>query len=131
MPRVGHCVLFDWGDTLVRVFPEYDGPMYKWPRVESLPQANKVLEVLQTRWVLALATNAQDSNEAEIRKALRRVGLEHALDHIFCFRSVGYRKPSPLFYNAILDDLQVDPRHAIMVDDDFETDVVGANRCSC
>ncbi len=34
--RGGRAILFDWGDTLMRVFPEYDGPMYAWPRVEAV-----------------------------------------------------------------------------------------------
>ena len=34
--RETRCLLLDWGDTVMRVFPEYEGPMLTWPRVEAV-----------------------------------------------------------------------------------------------
>lgn len=129
MSREQRCVLFDWGDTLMRVFPEYEGPMVTWPRVEAAPHAAEVLAALQSQWLLALATNAEASTEADIRAALARVGLDRWLDKIYCFRGVGYKKSSPAFFAQVLADLGLDPRQVVMVGDDFEADVLGANRC--
>ena len=127
--RVNHCLLFDWGDTLMRVFPEFDGPMVTWPQVEAMPHAEQVLAELRARSILAVATNAADSEEAEIRAALERVGLEMLLDKVYCYRKIGHKKPSKEFFDYILADLGLESSQAIMVGDDFEADVVGANNC--
>jgi FMN phosphatase YigB (HAD superfamily) len=123
-----NCILFDWGDTLMRVFPEYDGAMADWPQVEALPGALETLAVLHPSYTLAVATNAQNSDEGEIWRALRRVGLANQLDKVYCFRSIGYLKPSKEFFAYILADLRLSTDAVIMVGDDWESDIVGANR---
>jgi HAD superfamily hydrolase (TIGR01509 family) len=129
LQRVNRCLLFDWGDTLMRVFPEFDGPMVAWPKVEAMPFAGQVLTELRSRSMLVLATNAADSEEVEIRAALDRVGLDQLLDKVYCYRRIGHKKPSKEFFEHILADTGVEPSRAIMVGDDFEADVVGANDC--
>jgi HAD superfamily hydrolase (TIGR01509 family) len=123
------CILFDWGDTLMRVFPEFSGPMKDWPRLEAVPGAAEMLAALHADWTLALATNAADSDEQAIRVALRQVGLEGWLDKVYCFKQIGHKKPSPEFFNYILSDLGFSPEQAVMVGDGYETDVLGANTC--
>lgn len=126
--RESRCILFDWGDTLMRVFPDYDGPMAAWPRVEAMPHAVDVLTELHKEFLLGVATNAADSDEAEIRAALARVGLDPLLDRIYCHRSLGHKKPSQEYFEAVLADLGLEPDRVVMVGDDFAADVVGANR---
>jgi putative hydrolase of the HAD superfamily len=126
---VTRCLLFDWGDTLMRVFPEFDGPMAAWPRVEAMPFANEILADLHLRYGLALATNAADSEETEIRAALDRVGLGKLLDKVYCYRNIGHKKPSKEFFDYVLADLGIEQSQVIMVGDDFEADVLGANNC--
>ncbi|MBP1693286.1 MAG: HAD-superfamily hydrolase, subfamily variant 3, partial [Chloroflexi bacterium] len=58
--------------------------------------------------------------------ALRRVELADHLDKVYCFRNVGFRKPSQEFFNFILKDLDLLPEEVIMVGDDWEADVQGA-----
>ena len=128
MPDKRRCILFDWGDTLMRDFSEFSGPMSTWPRVEAIPHASDVLVRLHDAWVVGLATNAADSDEADIWAALRRVGLDAWIDSIYCFRSVGHPKSSPAFFEHILNDLRVDRENVIVVGNDFKTDVLGANR---
>ena len=125
--RLGRCLLFDWGDTLMRVLG-YSGPMARWPRVQAVPHVVEVLSGLHPQWQTALATNAVDSDPAEIRAALDRVGLDALLDKVYAFRAVGYRKPSRQFYEHIADDLHLDSARLVMVGDDFEADVLGANQ---
>jgi hypothetical protein len=105
---VTRCLLFDWGDTLMRVFPEFDGPMAAWPRVEAMPFANEILADLHLRYGLALATNAADSEETEIRAALDRVGLGKLLDKVYCYRNIGHKKPSKEFFDYVLADLGIE-----------------------
>jgi putative hydrolase of the HAD superfamily len=127
LQRENRCILFDWGDTLMHVFPEYDGPMVAWPKVEAMPHAEEVLSELHSRSLLAAATNAADSDEAEIRAALERVGLAKHIDRIYCYRRLGHKKPSKEYFKAILADLGLEPDQVIMVGDDFDADVIGAN----
>jgi HAD superfamily hydrolase (TIGR01509 family) len=124
--RANQALLFDWGDTLMRVFPQYSGAMSKWPAVEAMPHAVETLNQLQSYWTLCLATNAADSQEADIRAALARVGLDILIDQVYCFRKVGYKKPLPEFFEYILRDLGMERSQVIMIGDDFEADVVGA-----
>ncbi len=87
----------------MRDFNEFNGPMKDWPRVQAVPGAAETLAVLRPHWTLALATNANDSTEADIRAALRRVDLD--------------------------DDLKLPPCLICMVGDNYEADVMGANAC--
>jgi len=124
------CILFDWGDTLMRDFKEFNGPMKDWPRVEAIPGAAEMLAALRPNWTLALATNADVSTEMDIRAALQRVNLDQLLDKVYCFKKIGHKKPSFQFFQYILDDLKLTPRSIIMVGDKYETDVLGANKCN-
>jgi len=112
----------------MRVFPDFSGPMSKWPRLEAIPYARESLTALRPGWIVALATNAVDSGEAEIRDALARVQLDECVDRVFCYQHVGSKKPSPLFFEFILSDLGLDPSRITMVGDNFEEDVLGANK---
>ena len=125
--RESQCLLFDWGDTLMRDFPESSGPMAAWSHVEAVPNVKEVLAQLRSQWTLALATNSVDSDETAIWEALNRVGLRSLLDKVYCFQSIGHSKPAPDFFNYIVNDLGVDRRRMIMVGDGFEKDVLGAN----
>jgi HAD superfamily hydrolase (TIGR01509 family) len=126
--RAQRCILFDWGDTLMRVFPQYGGSMHLWPYVEAMPNAADILAALHPQWTLAVATNAKDSDESDIWAALRRVELDRYLDRVFCFRTIGHKKPEPEFFAAVLNDLKVEPQQAIMVGDEYAVDVLGALR---
>jgi putative hydrolase of the HAD superfamily len=127
--RDKQCLLFDWGDTLMRVFPDCDGPICTWPRVEALPHVEDTLIQLHEDWRMALATNAATSEEDEIWKALARVGLDRLLDKVYCYRTIGHKKPSREFFDYILHDLKLGRESVFLVGDDFEADVMGANRC--
>ena len=118
--------IFDWGDTLMVDFPGAKGPMYLWERVSAVKGAQKTLETLHRQARCYLATNAQDSKEDEIVKALERVNLAAYISKVFCFQNVGYRKPSPEFFSAILDQTGAKPAETVMVGYSLETDVVGA-----
>ncbi len=125
--KAKQALLFDWGDTVMRVFPDETGAMANWRRVAAMPGLQAVLEGLHGSAELALATNAVDSSAAAIRRALARAGLDDLFDRVYCFRDVGHRKPSLAFFEAVLQDLGISPHDAFMIGDDFESDVVGAN----
>jgi len=115
----------------MRVFPQFAGPMYAWPRVATLPHAEEVLTGLHADWLLAVATNASDSEEGEIWMALERVRLNQLMDKVYCYRAIGHKKPHPAFFKHILRDLKLSRDSILMVGDDLEVDIIGAqNRAS-
>lgn len=125
-PPTQRALLFDWGDTLMRVYPQYLGPMFSWPEVAAMPHALETLSIIHPAFMLCLATNAADSTESDIRLALARVKLDTYLSRIYCYRKIGYKKPHPEFFNVILEDLALTPSQVVMIGDDFNADVLGA-----
>lgn len=114
--------LFDWGNTLMKVFPDETGPMYQWKRVELCPGADRMLEVVSGHHSCYLVTNAADSSRKEIEVALERVGILNCFSGIFCSRDSGYMKPSRDYFLYILDALDCLPDSIVMVGDDPATD---------
>jgi len=118
--------IFDWGDTLMIDFPDAQGPMYLWEKVVAVPGACETLAALHGVAGCHLATNARDSQEQDIVKALARVGLAEYLDNVFCFANLGCRKPSVEFFSRIVRELGVDAGEIVMVGDSLDTDIAGA-----
>jgi FMN phosphatase YigB (HAD superfamily) len=121
-------ILFDWGDTLMKDDPTQNIPMVEWPQVEIVTGVEALLESLHTQGrIIALATSADVSTEAQIRAALARVNLDRYFDKIYSFRNTGLPKSAAL-YRYILDDLKILPTEALMIGDHFEKDVLAANQ---
>lgn len=125
MPRPVSLVLFDWGGTLM-VDYGLPGPMVGWPEVAAVDGAGAALAALGPDHRLALATNAADSDEADIWRALGRVGLAGYLDAVYCARGLGLRKPDPAFFAAAVRDQGLRPERAAMVGDGYADDIRGA-----
>ena len=128
MKRYQHYI-FDWGDTLMADLPLETGPMYAWSRIEVVPGAKTLLAELSGSAACSLATNAADSSESEIRKALIRADLNPYLTNIFCFQNTGAKKPSKAFFNAVhsaLNPEKSDKSDILMIGDNLEQDVLGA-----
>ena len=118
--------LFDWGNTLMKDYPFYRGPMKAWPKVAAVPGAQKALEHLSARAQCHLITNALDSEEDDIWEALGRVNLDNYINKIFCYKNIGFKKPSRKFYLKVISLLGVDPKKIAVVGDSFENDILGA-----
>jgi putative hydrolase of the HAD superfamily len=121
-------LVFDWGDTVMRVFPEYSGPMAHWPRVEVVPGIENALREVKKSYVTALASNASDSGSSLVRDALERAGLEKYFDEVFTARDLNATKPDSAFYRGILHNLKLAPDEVVMIGDQFETDIAGAKK---
>ena len=121
-------LVFDWGDTVMRVFPEFSGPMAHWPRVEAVPGIENALRAAKLSYAIALASNASDSGSGLVRDALERAGLEKYFDEVFTARDLKATKPNSAFYRGILRKLELAPEEVVMVGDHFETDIAGAKK---
>ncbi|OQY60223.1 MAG: hypothetical protein B6245_02515 [Desulfobacteraceae bacterium 4572_88] len=115
--------IFDWGDTLMRVFPGEKGPMCQWPEVEAVGDAPEVLKKLSKCADCYLATNAKDSAKADIRRALKRVGMDARIKDIFCYRDMGCEKSSKAYFKEMMRRLQAEKHEIILIGDSPEKDV--------
>ena len=115
--------LFDWGDTLMVDLPNQTGPMCDWPQIQAVEGAKACLQRLSQHAQCHLATNAEDSTEAQIRLALKRAGLSEYIGHVFCRENLDVGKADPSYYQKITDKLNVNPEQVTMVGDSLERDV--------
>ena len=118
--------LFDWGDTIMKNFPSEKGKMNTWQKVESMPNAEKMLRELTQRADCYLATNAKDSDKGDILEALERVNLHKYFKDIFCYKEIGFSKPSKEYFDTIVARLNVGINEIIFVGDNLKTDIKGA-----
>ena len=127
MKAVKHvkAVVFDWGDTLMRVFKS-PGPMAYWPHVALVPGVAGALEQLAGQVVLCVASNAGDSDAELMGLALARVGIRKYLDYLLTSRELGANKPQPAFFRGVIRALMVEPGECVMVGDDYERDIASA-----
>lgn len=116
-------ILFDWGDTVMRDYPERTNPMVEWEAVEVIDGIADVLAHLHSSGRrIVLATSAAISDENQIRGALKRGGLDSYFSRIYCFKNTNLPK-GEAFYRYILSDLKIPAAETLMVGDGFEKDV--------
>lgn len=59
--------------------------MVMWPHLQALPYTKETLSMLWSDRMIALATNAVDSNEKEIRQAFESVDRDDSVDNVSCY----------------------------------------------
>jgi HAD superfamily hydrolase (TIGR01509 family) len=119
-------VIFDWGDTVMRDFPEYKGPMIHWPYVEVIDGAEEALKSIHQEFICCLASNAGDSDAAMMGLALEQVKIRQYFQYLFTSKELGTKKPNHDFYETILEKLNVKPEECIAVGNDYEKDILPA-----
>lgn len=119
-------IIFDWGDTVMRDFPELKTPMYTWEFVESIPYIEEALSELKNNFTIVIATNAGQSNTLAMQKALQRVNLFKYFNYFFSSKDLGYEKPDINFFLTICKNISKRPEECIMVGNNFEKDILGA-----
>lgn len=62
------------------------------------------------------------------RPEIRMLGLEDYFDGIFISSEEGCKKPSPVFFHRLLKRYGLNPRECIMIGNDEESDIAGANQ---
>jgi FMN phosphatase YigB (HAD superfamily) len=119
---------FDWGGTLMDERGPQDRAMALWPRVRRIDGALELLQALQGRCAVHVATNATVSRRPAIEKALARAGLRPYVGEIFCYTELGLRKEQPAFWAHVCAALGVAPQRLGMVGDTLEADVLAPAR---
>jgi len=94
-------------------------------RLRLYPWVRDVLDVLATRFPLAVVTDAQ---WAWARAELHQVGLLGYFDPIVVSGEHGFRKPDRRLFDLALAGMGVAPEHALYVGNDMYRDVHGAQQ---
>jgi putative hydrolase of the HAD superfamily len=119
-------LIFDWGDTIMRDYPEKEGPMYLWDHVEWIPGAENALKQLHGRFVMVIATNAGQSDTNAMISALKRVGADVYFSYFFSSKDLGFEKPDVRFFSAISQQIGIPAGNCAMIGNLYEKDIIGA-----
>ena len=119
-------LIFDWGDTIMRDFPDKKGPMSDWDWVEYIPFAKEALNKLKNEYICCIATGTPESNAEQMIKALKRVGAERFFDYYCTSRDLGYNKPDVKFFLSVANKMNILPDFCVMIGNIYEKDIVGA-----
>ena len=92
-------------------------------RLGLYPHVRRVLDLLHTRFPLAVVTDGQS---AYARAELHQVGLLDYFDPIVVSGDLGYRKPDRRLFQAAAAGMQIAPEHVLYVGNDMYRDVYGA-----
>ncbi|MDE6318309.1 MAG: HAD family hydrolase [Lachnospiraceae bacterium] len=60
---------------------------------------------------------------------LRSLGIYDLFDDVMISSDIGFKKPSPLFYGALLEKHSLDPNASVMIGNDWQADAWGAHDC--
>lgn len=60
---------------------------------------------------------------------LRSLGIYDVFDDVMISSDIGFKKPSPLFYGALLEKNSLDPKASVMIGNDWQADAWGAHNC--
>jgi putative hydrolase of the HAD superfamily len=94
--------------------------------IQAEAATHRVLERLKSRYRLGLLSNYPCGRS--IHASLAATGLDRHLAGVVVSGEVGYVKPHPNTYRAILDQLGVDAQQAVFVGDNWLADVQGSKR---
>ena len=92
--------------------------------IRLYPQVLEALETLRKNgYRLWLLSNAQQIFTAY---ELRHLGLGDQFDGVYLSSDFGCRKPDQRFYQALLQEQALQPEHCLMIGNDRQTDIAGA-----
>lgn len=119
-------MIFDFADTLIYNRAPSQRLCY-YPFFPVVPGVPWLLRQLKPHFPLAVLSNLFIARDEDVRLALRHTGLIGFFDVVETSESLGYEKPDPRAFRAILDLLRADASEAIMIGDEWEADIVGAS----
>jgi HAD superfamily hydrolase (TIGR01549 family) len=91
-----------------------------------IPGTREILETLKGKYRLALLSNFTHPPAAI--ELLNGVGITSFFDVLLISGDLGYRKPHPLVFGRLTEDLGLEKSEILFVGDDPELDVDGAQR---
>ena len=119
-------IVFDLGDTLIKLEKNFSGKMVNWPELEIVPGADHILRNLSQEFEIVVASNAEDSDAMDVKKAMQRIGLSPYIQQYFTVSELNAKKPDRLFYHNLMLALNKPASHLIMIGDDYQKDILPA-----
>ena len=119
-------LVFDVGDTLIKLDKNFSGKMINWPELEIVSGADHILKTLSQVFEIVIASNAEDSDAMDVKKAMQRVGLSSYIHQYFTVNELKAKKPDPLFYKNLMSALNKSADQLIMIGDDYQKDILSA-----
>ena len=89
----------------------------------TMPHAIETLEYLRSQYELSIISNG--FGEVQYTK-LNRSGLSTYFSHVFLSETIGYHKPKPEFFDAVLHELGALKDDCLVIGDNYEVDIEGA-----
>jgi putative hydrolase of the HAD superfamily len=111
-------------DRIARAVEAYFSAFYDYCRL--IPGTIEMLTGLKEEYRLGLLSNFTHA-PAAIR-LLQLTGLESFFDSILISGAIGFRKPHPLVFEKLIEELGVEKEGILYVGDDPEPDILGASQ---
>jgi putative hydrolase of the HAD superfamily len=111
-------------DELEEVLQIYMGPLYK--AVYAIPGMLELLRSLRGRARLGAITNYK--YPSGMMGLLRNAGITELLDAVVISGEVGWKKPEPAIYHAMLERLSVEAADCVLVGNELEKDLWQASK---
>jgi putative hydrolase of the HAD superfamily len=105
------------GDQYVQISPQ---------KKHVFPGAHQTLDYLSQKYQLHIITNG--FIEVQHTK-LKNCQLTDYFSMILCTEELGVNKPNPIVYETALERTNALPTESLMVGDNLETDILGAQNC--
>ncbi|MBI5031428.1 MAG: HAD-IA family hydrolase [Chloroflexi bacterium] len=122
-------LFFDLGDTIMDEATEVKDETETTQRADLLPGMADALRQLKAQGhCLAIVADARPNTPINV---LKQYGLLELFEYLAVSDSVGAEKPNPRIFQAAFDALHISPddyARVVMVGNNLERDVVGANR---
>lgn len=119
--RAGHHLSPD-DPRIARGVDAYFSAFY--PNCSMIPGALEILRTLQHRYLLGLLSNFTHPPAAW--KIIEDLGLSEFFKTVIISGEIGYRKPDPAAFSALVGQLGVESGEILFVGDDPEADIYGA-----
>lgn len=119
-------------DSIVQVAQQYADIIFEfeYENTELFDGALRLLKLLKTKdYKIGLITNSC-YDEAQIRKFLRKVGIEDYFDVILTSSAERCAKPDPKIFQKALDMLDLKPDESLYIGDRPEYDAEGAKNAA-
>ena len=108
------------GDAVENYFSAF------YENVHPIPGTETMLDTLKGKYALGLLSNFTHGPAA--REILKRTGLIAYFETILISGELGYRKPHPLVFRRLAEELDANENQILYIGDDLTPDILGAHR---
>ncbi len=120
-PRPSRATLATFYERQAQLFAEH-------PPALLDPRTPQLLAALSMKHQLAVVSNTGFIRGAEMRQTLKRLNILDAFSYLVFSDEVGYAKPHPRIFGALLDAAGVSAEHVTHIGDNQRADVEGARQ---